>query len=128
VAEKKCRYCGRLFVPDARVGDRQAACSVACQKLRKHENNRRYRKKNPGYWQNHYEDYVKPWRQLHPEYQREWRHARRTHKGTNLREIKAEMLKKAIELAGRTECCLREIQAEFIPKAASRASSVRSSP
>lgn len=122
MAEKKCRYCGRLFVPDRRVGDRQAACSDACQKLRKHENNRRYRKKNPMYWKNHYEDYVKPWRQLHPDYQREWRHKRRTHTGTKVREIKAEMLRKAIELAGRTECYLREIQAEFIPRAASRAS------
>lgn len=122
VAEKRCRYCGRLFVPDPRVGHRQVACSAACQKPRKRENNRRYRKNNPGYWKDHYEDYVKPWRQLHPGYQHEWRQRKRTHKRTTVREIQAEMLKKAIDITGRMQCCLREIQAEFISPSACRAS------
>jgi hypothetical protein len=49
VREKRCCYCGNKFVPDPRVGDRQKACSLACQRLRKQDNNRLYRKKNPGY-------------------------------------------------------------------------------
>ncbi|MEO0248242.1 MAG: hypothetical protein ABIN58_01625 [candidate division WOR-3 bacterium] len=126
--EKACRYCGRRFVPDPRVGDRQRACSLTCQRLRKQENNRRYRKKNPGYWKNHYEDSVKPWRQRHPEYQRTWRQKRKAHEKPAVREIQAEMLKKAIELTGRMQCCLREIQAEFTPPPASRAALVVSPP
>jgi hypothetical protein len=35
VAERRYHYCGRLFVPDPRVGNRQKPCSHACQRLRK---------------------------------------------------------------------------------------------
>jgi hypothetical protein len=61
VAKRKCRYCGRWFVPDPRVGKRQKACSIACQKLRKRESNRLYRENNPECWEGHYE-YVKQWK------------------------------------------------------------------
>jgi hypothetical protein len=90
VAERECRYCGRWFEPDSRVCKRQKACSVACQKLRKQENNRFYRKKNPGYWKNHYEDCVKPWRKRHPDYQRQWRQRREAQKKATPSEIQAE--------------------------------------
>jgi hypothetical protein len=113
VAEKRCHYCGKWFVPDSRVGDRQKACSVSCQKLRKRENNRLYRQKNPGYWEKHYEDCVKPWRQQHPDYQRQWREKKKAEKRTNPGEIKAERLRKVIELTERTQFYLREIQAEI---------------
>jgi len=120
--EKRCSYCGKKFVPDPRVGDRQRACSLACQRLRKQENNRLYRKKNPGYWKSHYEDHVKPWRQQHPDYQRQWRQRRKVQKKATPSEIQAEKLRKAIELTGRTQFYLREIQAEFILKPACTAS------
>jgi len=113
VAERRCHYCGRGFLPDRRVGDRQKACSMACQKLRKGENNRLYRKRNPGYWKNHYQDHVKPWRQQHPDYQRQWRQRKKAEKRTNPGEIKAESIGKAIELTERTQFYLREIQAEI---------------
>jgi hypothetical protein len=114
VAERKCHYCGGVFVPDPRVGNRQKACSVVCQKLRKQDNNRLYREKNPDYWKNHYEDHVKPWRKKHPDYQRQWRQQRKAQPKAPPSEIQAERLRKAIELTGRTQFYLREIQAEFI--------------
>lgn len=114
--EKRCCYCGKKFVPDPRVGDRQKACSMACQKLRKQENNRLYRNKNPDYWKNHYQDHVKPWRQKHPDYQRQWRQRRKVQKEATPSEIQAERLRKAIEFTGRAQFYLREIQAEIILK------------
>lgn len=114
MAERKCHYCGRGFVVDRRVGDRQKACSVACQKFRKQEDNRLYRERNPGCWKNHYEDYVKPWRQKHPDYQRQWRQKRKVQSKATPSEIQAEKLSKAIELTCRTQFYLREIQAEII--------------
>jgi len=101
VGEKKCQYCGGLFLPDPRVGDRQKACSVGCQKLRKRENNRIYREKNPEYWEGHYE-YVKRWRQRHPDYQRQWRRRKKTEgRKKGAVEIQAERVGKAMEFAER---------------------------
>ena len=127
MGERKCHYCGRGFIPDSRVGNRHKACSPACQKLRKKENNRLYRENNPECWENHYEQYVKPWRQRHPDYQRQWRQRRkRVVKGRSSGEIKAERLRKAIELTERTQLYLREIQAEIplqaLPMAVKKAS------
>jgi hypothetical protein len=120
--EKRCSYCGEEFIPDPRVGDRQKACSLACQRLRKQDNNRLYRDKNPGYWRNHYQDHVKPWRQQHPDYQRRWRQRRKVQSKATVSEIQAERLRKAIEFTGRTQFYLREIQAEFILKSSLGAS------
>lgn len=89
---------------------------MACQKLRKQENNRLYRNKNPDYWKNHYQDHVKPWRQKHPDYQRQWRQRRKVQKEATPSEIQAERLRKAIEFTGRAQFYLREIQAEIILK------------
>jgi hypothetical protein len=113
VAKKVCRYCGNYFVPDRRVGDRQKACSVACQKVRKRENNKAYREKDPEYWRapERYE-YLKAWRQKHPDYQRRWREARKR-KRRSLGEIQAERLKKAIEFTERIHIYLCEIKAEI---------------
>ena len=105
-----CRYCGNSFVPDRRVGNRQKTCSIACQRLRKKENNRVFTEKNPGYWSQRYEE-VKRWRQRHPDYQRRWRLAKR--KGRSASEIQAERLRKAIEFTERVHLFLREIQAEI---------------
>jgi hypothetical protein len=128
VAERKCHYCGRGFTPDPRVGNRQKACCHACQKQRKGENNRLYRKRNPGYWKSHYEDYVKPWRQQHPDYQRQWRQRKKVEKKTKPGEIKAERLRKAIELTERTQFYLREIQAEILLRPSEHASFMLQAP
>jgi hypothetical protein len=126
VAERKCRYCGRRFIPDARVGNRQKACSVACQRLRKRENNRVFREKNPEYGRapERYA-YLKEWRRKHPDYQRRWREGRKGEQSVG--EIKAERLMKAIEWTERTYLFLREIEAEIpfqvLPMATKKASS-----
>ncbi|MGZ6276468.1 MAG: hypothetical protein ACXWMI_10205 [Syntrophales bacterium] len=59
---KRCAYCGRYFVPDRRVGDKQKACgSAECKGKRKQEAQRRWVEKNPGYFEDRYA-YVKEWR------------------------------------------------------------------
>ena len=125
MAERKCHYCGKGVIPDSRVGNRQKACSVACQRLRKRENNRVFREKNPEYGRapERYA-YLREWRRKHPDYQRRWREANR--EGRSLGEIKAERLMKAIESVERTYLFLREISPatalQALPMAAKKAS------
>ncbi len=116
VPRKKCRYCGKVFIPDPRVGQRQKACSVQCKKLRKRENNKAFSKNNPCYWYDRYE-YVKEWRQNNPDYQRQWRQKKKQAVLTNQDEIQAEILSKAIDCIERNLIPLRKIQAEIILKA-----------
>lgn len=60
---KKCLYCGRYFVPDRRVGERQKACHrEACKRDRKKESQKNWHKKNPEYFKGDYWR-VKEWRQ-----------------------------------------------------------------
>jgi len=48
---KRCEFCGRFFVPDRRVGDRQRACSQKeCKAARKQSAQRRWVDDNPGYF------------------------------------------------------------------------------
>lgn len=55
--------CGRFFIPDPRVGERQKACTKdSCKKARKHLSQRAWCEKNPGYFQGRY-PYVKQWRE-----------------------------------------------------------------
>lgn len=62
--QKRCICCGRYFTPDKRVGDRQKVCSrETCRGERKKRSQKKWRRENPGYFTNHYADYVKPWRQ-----------------------------------------------------------------
>jgi hypothetical protein len=127
MAMKSCFYCGKIFLPDPRVGNRQKACSHACQRLRKRENNKSFSRKNPGYWRGRYE-YLKQWRLTRPGYQRQWRQRRKVQKKVTPSEIQAEKLSKAIELTERTQFYLREIQAEFIPKPSLEASLIYQAP
>ena len=116
MAKKKCLYCGKEFIADPRVGQRQNACSVQCQKLRKRENNKVFSRNNPGYWRGRYES-LKEWRQKHPDYQRQWRQKRKQSVLANQDEIQAELLRKAIDSIERNLIPLRKIQAEIIVKA-----------
>ena len=113
VSRKKCRYCGKVFIPNPRVGQRQKACSVQCQKLRKKGNNKAFSKNNPGYWQGRYE-YVREWRQNNPDYQRLWRQKKKEAIANNQQEIQAEILSKAIDSIERNLIPLCKIQAEII--------------
>ena len=61
--EKRCQFCGRFFIPDYRVGERQKACRrVECGQVRKRLAQKAWCAKNPGYFQGRY-PYVKEWRQ-----------------------------------------------------------------
>lgn len=59
---RRCLYCGRYYISDGRVGERQKACNhEGCRRKRKQEAQRRWCDKNPGYFRGRY-DYVKEWR------------------------------------------------------------------
>lgn len=61
---KHCEFCGRFFVPDPRVGDRQRACSrPECKSARKQASKRAWlaRETPGGYFAGRY-SYVKEWR------------------------------------------------------------------
>jgi hypothetical protein len=59
---KRCKFCGRYFVPDKRAGDRQQACRrEECRRARKQLAQAHWVKKNPGYFKGRYA-YVKTWR------------------------------------------------------------------
>jgi len=63
---------------------------------------------------------VKPWRQKHPDYQRQWRERRRQmRRGVHPSEIQAERLNKVIEMTEKTWFYLREIKAEILLKPSS---------
>ncbi|OPY67894.1 MAG: hypothetical protein A4E57_02067 [Syntrophorhabdaceae bacterium PtaU1.Bin034] len=60
---KQCLFCGRYFTPDYRVGDRQKSCPRSeCRKARKRAAQKEWMKKNPDYFADLYQAYVKPWR------------------------------------------------------------------
>lgn len=62
--QKRCVYCGRFFYPDPRAGEKQKACfSPECKRKRKREAQEAWKKKNPQCLKNHYQDYVKAWRE-----------------------------------------------------------------
>lgn len=112
MAEKsRCQCCGRVFVPDKRVGQRQKTCSAACRQIRKSDSNRSFRRRNPDYWLDRY-DVVKAWRMDHPGYQKTWRRKRKERrKKFTPDEIQAEMFSKALDTVQKNVYLLREIQA-----------------
>ena len=60
---KRCLFCGRFFIADRRVGDRQKACHrEPCKQKRKRVAQRRWCENNPGYFQGRY-PYVQQWRE-----------------------------------------------------------------
>lgn len=49
--KRPCRLCGKWFLPDPRVGDRQRACSQPdCQRRRRAETQADWRRRHPGYF------------------------------------------------------------------------------
>jgi len=60
---KRCEYCGRYFIADKRVGNRQKSCGrTECRRTRKQRAQKDWSLKNPGYFNGRY-SYVKEWRQ-----------------------------------------------------------------
>lgn len=60
---KRCLFCGRYFTPDYRVKERQKACfRPECRKARKKAAQASWVQRNPGYFNDLYATYVKPWR------------------------------------------------------------------
>ena len=114
MVKKRCHYCGRVFIAGKRVGNRQKACSPQCQKQRKKDNNRAFRRNNPGYWRGRYE-VVKEWRQKNPGYQRNWRLKKKQERiQMKPGEIQAELFTKALDTVEKNVILLREIQAEIL--------------
>ena len=116
--KKECRYCGRWFVPDARVGHRQKRCFL--EECRRAENRRKVRKYiacNPDIveslrgkmrvWAKAYPHYWRLYRKAHPEYvardnarrKASLRRSRCSAKLTLMREVAVEKLHRIEDLA-----------------------------
>jgi hypothetical protein len=53
--QKRCIVCLNLFIPDARVGQRQKVCrNLSCQLERKHCAQKNWLQHNPGYFKGRY--------------------------------------------------------------------------
>ena len=109
--EGMCVSCGRYFVVDARIGERQKCCgSAACQKKRKRMRDKVWRRKNPEYFLGRYE-VVKSWRLAHPGYQKR----RRCKKAREIQaQIPSESPIKSMRLHLRCKWRLGEIQAQIV--------------
>ena len=85
--KRRCSQCSWPVVPDPRLGKRQHTCgSPECQRKRHASSCSSWRQRNRDATRNHYEDYVLPFRDRRPDYQRCWRVARK------MREIRDAML------------------------------------
>lgn len=78
------------------------------------ENLKDFIRRYPSYWRDRYPE-VKQWRQQHPDYQRQWRQAKKK-KRRSPGEIQVERLRKVIEFTEKTSFFLREIQTEILLK------------
>lgn len=73
----RCVICEKEFKPHPNVKDRQVTCGeLSCRVDRRISQQARWRKDNPSYFCGRY-DYVKGWRQRHPDYQQKWRAQRK---------------------------------------------------
>lgn len=71
--QKHCEFCGRFFIPDRRVGNKQRSCYRSeCRKKRKAAAQAAWVSKNKDYFKGRYEN-TKQWRKDHPGYQRQQR-------------------------------------------------------
>ena len=93
MGKKRCPYCKKLYWPDPRQKKKQKTCGTEdCQRQRRRENAREWRKKNPGYDSKEYREARQPahcewkrkywashpeYRLRHSEYMRQWRGMRK---------------------------------------------------
>ncbi len=70
---KRCRFCRELFCPDARLKEKQYACSAReCQLERKRAKQRRWAARNRGYFKRRYPN-TKEWLRSRPGYAARYR-------------------------------------------------------
>ena len=119
---KECRYCGRWFVPDARVGHRQKRCfQEECRRAENRRKARKYIACNPDIlkslrakmrvWAKAYPHYWRQYRESHPEYvardnarrAASLRRSRCSAKRTSMREVAVEKLQRIKDFA-RADC------------------------
>ncbi len=82
--QKRCRFCKRPFTPHPKVKDRQYACRrAACQRIRQKRNNIDWLERYPVNYKDWYQDYGKAWNKNNPDYQRQYRHKKKTIKNHN---------------------------------------------
>jgi len=64
VRRKICPFCKRSFPPNYRHGDNQKTCGrLECQRQRRNQATAQRRKTKANYHRQHYQKYVKPWRE-----------------------------------------------------------------
>jgi len=64
VRRKICPFCKNSFPPNYRHGDNQTTCGqLECQRQRRNQVTAQRRKTQVNYHRQHYQDYVKPWRE-----------------------------------------------------------------
>ena len=84
---RRCQGCGRLFVPSARVGDRQSYCRrKECQRTRKRRWTREKMRRDEAYRLNHARA-QQSWRERNPGY---WRRYRAEHPAYTERNRQAQ--------------------------------------
>ena len=95
--KRRCRACGRLFLPDPRVKAHRYCSERSCQRERK----RRWQKKklgeDPAYRANQ-QDAQKRWRAKHPDYWRDYRKRHSDYESRN-RELQGERNRRRRERA-----------------------------
>ena len=76
--QKNCKYCGRFFILDYRVKDRQVSCfREICQSKRKKKSQESWLADNPDYFKGRYPN-TEAWREQCPGYQKQWRAQKRS--------------------------------------------------
>ncbi len=74
---KHCYCCGKIFIPNKRLGDRQKTCGRdECKKKLNRKNQLKWRQRNSGCFTGRYSN-TKAWREKNPHYQKSWRKKRR---------------------------------------------------
>lgn len=110
--KKKCSFCGRLFLPDPRVGERQKTCSrEECRRQRKTLSQKRWVENNPDYFRGRYE-HTRNWLDQHPGYLRQFRasHPEYTEKNRiRSRERRNELARSEFDIQDKLKTQLIEI-------------------
>jgi hypothetical protein len=98
--KKRCHYCGKLFNPDLRQKGKQITCGqLECQKIRRRENSRRWRRNNKDYGKKRY-PFVKEWLKKHPGYLKIYRQSHPDYVEANRQKQKVRDKRRKAKRAG----------------------------
>jgi len=102
--ERKCKICGKTFIPNKYRPNQEVCSSLECQYQRQLENMKGWRKENPNYfkykedneksWRQTCRERSLQWRQKHKEYLRLYREANRERHREYMREYMRKYRKK----------------------------------